>query len=200
MVTKEILRSVFIGILIGAAAILLALLLIWYGLGSSYKGNAKDEAEIKDVITRAVDKTHNVYILPQLYNSLPDEKIPDNIKQAQFAKITDELADVYSGGLLKTRIDQMQGAIEGQELQKFRVTDGGVKKAENIKIDVDEEKAYVEADIWTWVKFFDNKITINKKKTGISESGKHYTFILAKEEGKWKIISEAFNHLPGEEP
>jgi len=159
--------------------------------------NARDMAEIEKVIKESVIADHILPILPEPYCSDPKGKIPAHVKQVMFDKITAKYNEIYTSdsAIKKSRIECLKNAVSGQEPDNFRELDGGIKKFDNLIINLNGDRATAEADIRTYArgKGPDGKIST-------PEGTAHYRFSFAKEAGCWKISYEEFNFLPGEEP
>ncbi|GAB4267027.1 nuclear transport factor 2 family protein [Thermincola ferriacetica] len=183
------------GLLISIAIVTIAGLMIWASLGFVDKDEAKDIAEIEKVITKGVHTFNSLDIAPAPYNSVFD-KAPDDVKNKMNDKFVAELSKYYSGPLLNDRIAQLKGAIPYQELNEFRVKDGGVRKIENFTANINGDKATAEADIRKFMKSVRKNGDGDKTWEGVA----HYKFTLDKIDGKWKITGEEWNYLPGQGP
>lgn len=79
--------------------------------------NAKDMAEIEKVMKESVIVDHVLPILPEPYCSDPKIKIPKNVKQMMFDKITAKYDEIYTSDsvIKKSRIECLKNAVSGQE-------------------------------------------------------------------------------------
>lgn len=166
-------------------------------LGFISLDNAKDMAEIEKIMKESVVADHTLPILPEPYCSDPKIKIPENVKQMMFDKITAKYNELYTSDseIKKSRIECLKNVVSGQESNNFRELGGGIKKFDNLIINLNGDKATAEADVRTYARGKGPDGRIYEP-----EGTCHYRFTFAKEDGRWKISYVEFNFLPGEEP
>ncbi|MFZ3101110.1 MAG: hypothetical protein WA131_10835 [Desulfitobacteriaceae bacterium] len=171
---------------------LLAMLLLSSGFIAQQLSS--EQLEIEKLIKNAVNTTKSINQLPDQFLSNPNEKIPRQVKEKMYEKISFEFNKIYSSDseILKRRIDSLKGTISWQESDNFRALGGGIKKVENLIININGNNATANVDITSFV-----KIKESNGKIFTPEGSSHYKFNLVKEENTWKISEEIFDVTSG---
>lgn len=162
------------------------------------KASTTDENEITKVVIKGIKATHTSFVLPIEYQNNQSLKAGSDVIDKVKKNVEDELSDAYwtDSEPYKRYSERIRALPEIEATaNQDRTLDGGVKKIRNMDIKVTGDIATVETDLTIFSKYKGPGGQIYSP-----ENGCHYSFILTKKDGVWKISSEKWDFLPGEEP
>ena len=188
----------FGGVLVASVA---GLYLLFSAFGFTSSSASSEQAQIKDVVTKAIRFDHTMTSIPSTYSAVYGQGMPQSVQDAIINRDTAKAMSIYSPSsqILATRLMLIRRDLgdeaNGDEVNLGGGIDGPIT-FNSIVVDGNSASVSCQATVWAEARLYHDGhgVTLTPRNTV------NYTFTLQDINGQWLVSGESIAFAPGSEP